>query len=359
MPDAVHARFSPSGFEGWSNCSEWESNPKSSSDADLGTDAHTLNELCFNNQYSPDFYLGHAMPKGNVVDQEMVEAARYWLDFISTLHGEKFVEVRLPISQITGEADAYGTSDLAVIGNRELTIVDYKFGKGVRVDAQGNGQMRLYAASAADHFDHLGPFDTARIVIVQPRLDHISEEVLTYDELMTWASQVRPATEIKPTEKGCRWCARKATCEALRQVVADKFDAIPEPKTAEADTLGEAMRMAELVDLWIKAVRSETEKRLAAGQPVTGFKLVEGRLGNRAWSSPDTAAADLAAAGIDPWVREVISPAAAEKLLGKKNFAPFAAQITRAAGRPAVAPESDPRPAIASAAAEKFDIVKE
>src|SRR5690606_41993378 len=73
-----------------------------------------------------------------------------------------------------------------------LEIVDLKYGKGVQVDAEGNPQLRLYALGAYNEFGALYDFQTVRMTIVQPRLDHVSTEELSLDELLAWGEIIKP-----------------------------------------------------------------------------------------------------------------------------------------------------------------------
>ena len=61
-----------------------------------------------------------------------------------------------------------------IIGDDTLHVIDLKYGKGVKVDAVGNTQARLYAAGALDTFGLLYGFDKIRVHIYQPRIDNIS-----------------------------------------------------------------------------------------------------------------------------------------------------------------------------------------
>jgi len=49
------------------------------------------------------------------------------------------VEQRLSIEAITKEPGAKGTSDAVILAGEELVIVDLKYGRGVKVDADENG----------------------------------------------------------------------------------------------------------------------------------------------------------------------------------------------------------------------------
>jgi hypothetical protein len=168
-----------------------------------------------------------------------------------------------------------------------------------------------------------------------------------------------------PSEKGCQWCRAKAICPALRTSVMDDFDTVV-PETADQDDLARVMANANLIEGWVKAVRAEVERRLLAGEPVTGYKLVQGKRGNRMWVNPDDAEAALKAMRIkhdQMYDYKLASPTTIEKLakaeeIGPRQWAKIQALITQSEGQPSVAPESDKRPAlVTSAAASDFDDV--
>jgi hypothetical protein len=148
--------------------------------------------------------------------------------------------------------------------------------------------------------------------------------------------------------------------------VVELFGAVPAPQAESADVLADCMAKVDLIEGWCKAVRAEVETRLLTGKPVRGWKVVQGKKGNRKWSSDADAEAMLKAMRI-PHDRmydyAVISPTSAEKLakaevIGPRQWPRVAALITQAEGKPSVAPESDKRPALVmSAVADAFNDV--
>lgn len=357
----THARYSPSGYAGWSACADWESDPTGSAYADEGTLAHEV---------AAAVLTGGPIPAH---DSEMRPYVKVYTDFVRNLGGDLLVEQSLPIEFMTGEAGAVGTADAVIARGEELIVVDLKYGRGVRVDAEGNGQLRMYGAAALEQFDGIiGEFTAVRMVIVQPRLDHISEEVLPVAGLREWALAVMPAEKVVPGEKQCKWCARKAWCSALAEMVQDQvgaeFDEMPAHDfVADAgmagEELGDKLAAVDLIEDWCRAVRAEAERRLLAGDTVPGFKLVQGRRGARAWASAEEAEATLKAMRLkveEMYDFKLISPTTAEKLhkagtIGPRQWARVQALITQPEGKPSVAPESDPRPAIN--VADDFNVV--
>ena len=46
--------------------------------------------------------------------------------------------------------DSWGTSDVIIIANKHMTVIDLKYGKGVPVDAPNNPQLLVFHSSTCD-----------------------------------------------------------------------------------------------------------------------------------------------------------------------------------------------------------------
>lgn len=305
---------------------------------------------------------------------------------------------------------AGGTSDTVILFDEELEIIDAKFGenpnnivhayekvvndKGEEIVAP-NKQLALYALGCLYEYEHLGAFKKVRLTIVQPYLDHVSTCEVDVTDLKTFALKMKAAafTSIRhleseheppldaytPSHKGCQWCKKTPTCPALRAEVEtetrdffghlvfseDPPAELPQVVMAEVedDVLSRVMSKVPLLEDFLKAIRAEVERRLLAGQPVTGFKLVEGRAGPRSWTDEEKALKDLRQhlGAKDAVVIKPISPTQVEKeflkkgLLSQGVWKNLNKNIDRSDGKPSVAPESDKRPAIGvTSVEEKF-----
>lgn len=400
-----HAKLSPSGAHRWMACPGsvvLESNlPDSSSVyANEGSAAHLLASWALRDKMDPSNYLGEKIRVGDdefVVDKEMCDHVRDYTKLVREYAegGHLLVEQAVPIGHITGEEGATGTSDAIIVhgDERRLTVVDLKYGMGVRVDAADNPQLMLYALGAYEVASLLADFDTVVMVIHMPRLNHVSEwsipirDLFAFAELASyWAAQTRQAeadeaaalVSGRPTdsdwpkrylnagEKQCRFCRAKATCPALRDEVVETYAGSTPATAAEFadlvpivvdDECGDnylsiAMGKVALVEDWCKAVRAEVERRLFAGKEVPGYKLVEGKRGNRRWADEDAAIKAMKSAKIkdaDMYKRTLISPTEAEKRLkgSPATWAKVLAHVTQSEGKPSVAPVTDKRPALA------------
>lgn len=302
------------------------------------------------------------------------------------------VEQRLPIGHVTLERDAHGTGDAIVIhadGNI-IEINDFKYGMGVKVYAKKNRQMMLYALGAIHQFEAFGDFKKIVLRIHQPRLNHLDDWDCTREELEDFAAEVKlkayfiwclmrgevefnPEQDLVPTEKGCMFCKAKASCPALIKhaftTISEDFvdldknlPAVVDKAVVNVDKLDNKklsliMQQAGLIEDFIKAIRARVETELFAGREVPGFKLVEGKKGNRKWEDEAVAEQEMKDLGVPPdliYTKEVISVSKAEKLLkkDKKVWVKLHDLITQSDGKPSVAPSTDPRPALKIGAAE-------
>lgn len=394
---------------------------KSSAFAEEGTAAHTLGEKVLRNRLShPEHYAGcnvamflgsHPLSeqpddqKGPQVDDEMVEAVGRYVDTVWSLaqDNELLVEQRVDFSHIVGVSESFGTADAVIIAGNELQIHDLKYGRGVQVYAEQNEQLQLYALGALEQFSMLYDFEMVRLFIHQPRLNHVSEWALTVAELEAFGERAQeaaanvivmfniaecegveslPVENFTPGEKQCRFCKAKAICTAQKmqhmQTAAGDFEDLTRPVSEiisdasarvpllTVEQLAEIYSQADFIESWLKAVRDRMSSELNAGHAVPGFKLVTGKQGNRAWGDEEAARALLKDQfrykTEEVFDLKLISPTKAEKLIKKaspRRWTKVEALITRADGKPTVAPETDPRPALNINPVNDFDDVSD
>lgn len=416
VSEKKHAVLGPSGWHTWGNCPGSvplsDGIPKTSSRyAKEGTAAHQLLEDCLGDNTDAEDGIGREYEvEGEVftVDEEMAGAVNSAIDIVKSYCDEGAilqVEQSVPLAFMTGEEDAEGTCDVAVIAEKgtHLYICDFKYGKGVQVYAsekldeadaaaghapQPNGQLAMYALGwLQKHGFMYEDVDKVTLVVIQPRIEWHDEFTLPIDQLRAFEEVVREAAgrvelnrqvhlegndlDLNPGEKQCKFCNAKAICPALKNAVSQSLTTIAAPsdvaafedlslpkkaaslkvdQSATNEQLAEIMRAWPLIEDFGKAVRAEVERRLFAGQDVPGFYIGVGRKGNRAWRDEETAIKELTKSGrlkmADALQRKPISPTTAEKLLGKrpKIWSQIAAHIHQPEGKPSVCKEGDSNP---------------
>ena len=381
---------------------------KSSSYAEEGSAAHAVAAAALTNPDGPDLgiYVGMFysvdlrklvpeelhLPADVEITTDMVDDLRPYIDAIlKYAEGNTLaVETKVDLSTWLGP-DQFGTSDATILvpADFELQVHDLKFGRGLRVDAIENEQLMLYALGVYDEYCLGNDIRRIRLVIHQPRLQHLSEWDCSVEHLLEFGERARKAgakaldiaetgifdeSELVVSDAGCKFCKVKATCPAMVNFVQETVGADFEDLTkehvesaapgAEADALATYLSAVNLIEGWCKAVRAEVETRLLAGTAVGDYKLVRGKRGARAWN--DEAEVEklfketFRLKADEMYQFKLLSPTQIEKrlktwtdgegiarepILGPRQRTKLDALVVQADGALSVAPGSDPRPA--------------
>lgn len=288
-----------------------------------------------------------------------------YLDYIKTelnelsgkgIQAELVVESRLEFSNwVPG---GFGTGDAIILHDEGIEIIDLKYGQGVPVSAVGNRQLKLYALGAIQTYGGLYEnIKTIKITIVQPRLDSITSQSFTLDELLRFGEEIKPIALKASKGEGdlipghhCQFCKMAGKCRARAESVKELKPYYSQPVSVLTNTdVANILPQLDQVERWIKDVKEYATNELLAGRSIQGYKLVEGR-SLRKYSDNLKVAQKLKEEGYAEAIifkKELIGVSEMEKLLGKKTFnellAPF---IEKPVGKATLVPESDKRPAI-------------
>jgi hypothetical protein len=219
--------------------------------ADRGSMLHAVMELLLTNEVrtikeaqplideaiGQDFGFKDWPLTDDLVASKIGPALSAWFDVIKTYDiVDYMIETRVNIDHLI--QGAFGTADvIAIDGEGNLHILDWKFGDGVPVIAEGNLGLGFYAICAlydeededledmlADLFEDC----TVYLHIVQPREGYDEPALDTWQTTETWVDtlldKLKTAIELsyddtqqaKPGE-WCRWCAGAPMCEAQQQ----------------------------------------------------------------------------------------------------------------------------------------------
>ncbi len=388
MP-GTHALLSASSSARWLNCPPSAklnagADDKESSYAAEGTLAHAMCEIKLRGYIS-------AIPKRSTTAKlkklksdplyqpEMDGYTEEYLDYIkkiaTSFNGPPTIRVEEQVDYSTFAPEGSGTADCLILFGDELHVIDFKYGKGVLVSPEDNSQLKLYALGAISKFGLIYSFNKVTLHIVQPRLSNIDDWSISTADLLAWGFSIQPTAQLAFNGQGefksgehCRFCKVAATCKkraadnlALAQYEFRKPDNDPtatDPMLNDTE-LAEALTKGAQLVAWYEDLKEYALAKILDGGELSGWKAVEGR-GTRAFINPDDVPKRLESIGQSSdlaYERKVLSPAALEKLLGKKVFTDsFSDLVEKSKGKPALAPISDKRAAYVqgTSAAEDF-----
>lgn len=400
-----HSAFSPSGSAMWLPCSgsliaNMMEADESTFEAAEGTVAHSIAEEWLRTKTAQYHRVGEVVEvvehNGQrfeiTVDRVMLHRILEYVEWCEDQPGEHYIETRVDFSRYTPIPNQSGTADHAACSPGKLVITDLKYGKGIKVFAEGNSQAMIYALGFFWLYDHIYDFQTIEIRICQPRLNHFDVWEVTREELLAFGEYVRERAQRcwqvdaprSPSAKACQWCRAKATCLALvkmqddllegrlsaigREYTADELEAIYdaieagtykvrpiEVRKLSTEQLAALRPMRQTMESWWRSVENTLETRALAGDKVPGMKLVEGRT-DRKFKDDDKAVEWLALVGIEPdllKISKTVSPAQAEDLLinelgytRSQATSLIVDMVKKAQGRPTLALNTDSRPSL-------------
>ena len=317
--------------------------------ADEGNFAHDILERARNENKKGQDYIGEVSECGRfTVDREMADAVQFAMDYIYQFEFEDELNEG-KVSYDGWVEDGFGTLDCALLNDGQCIVADFKYGKGVKVFAEDNSQLKLYALGLFQEHGDFYDMESFKLCIIQPRINWIDEWEISLEDLLIWADEVvepKAAEALTDTAtfaagEWCRWCKIRSTCktraESIKEGLLDEIEEIRDPNELSLEDLGEAMDQISLIRKWCSDIEERVEKEvMVAGRAI------------RAWR--DQAAAEKAMRNYkikvgDMWVRKFISPAQAEKLRSIGRGHPILEKhVVVTQGKPTLVPGSDPRP---------------
>ena len=249
----------------------------------------------------------------------------------------------------------FGSADVIGRMGDKAIVLDWKFGSGVIVNAEENYQGMFYAAAAMRTAKTKWAFEGAteiEIIIVQP--PEMRRWVTTPDRIAQFEMQLSLAVKEAQNKEArmesgshCRWCSAKPTCPLMTGAVARSTQIAL--KNLNPEHIAVYLQQADMLEDWIKDLRELAHQMLEADVRVPGFKLVAKRA-IRQWANEDVAYDKLLdLIGNEHLIykpSELISPAQAEKLLGKGGKELVKDLVVAVSSGSTLVEESDPRPAV-------------
>ena len=372
--DRAHAMLSPSAADRWLNCNQSVAltahiEDKTSIYAEEGTLAHEMCEAKLRERVGiwTKAKASSALKKireNKLYDSSMEEHTDNYVDYVV----EKFNQIKAntPDATISIEERVHfteyvpkgsGSCDCVIIGDGALTVIDFKYGQGVRVDAKENPQAMLYAIGAILSNEIYYDVDKVKICIHQPRVNNISEWDTTVLELKAWAQYyVKPRAQLAWEGKGsvepgdwCKFCKISGTCKVRADKALEEaatfFDFDGELSNGE---LGEVLLKFDKIKDFMKAAEAAAFEKALAGEEVPGHKLVEGR-STRKYTDEEAVLDTLLQSGYEKSLvtkTELLGITAMEKAITKKAFNDILSPLVdKPQGKPTLVSSADKRPA--------------
>lgn len=383
-----HALLSPSGAKKWINCPgsvEMESHieEKPSTYADEGTTAHALAELKINKELKriTNAVYGRKVKKLEI-DPDMDEYTDAYRDYVMERYAdakklsenaEIYIEKRLDLSEWAPES--FGTADVIIASAGRMELIDLKYGRGVKVDANQNPQLMLYALGALNEYDYIHDIKDVITTIYQPRMDHIDTAFYQPEDLREWGEKtVKPQAEkayqqMKEYKCGAHcdegFCKARPVCLAYNdnKLELARYE-FKHPNLLSIDDISWILDQVDSIAKWATLVKDYALDQAANhGVKIPGYKLVEGR-SNRSWAeAEETIGGEIVKMGFDVdevMPRKLITITAAEKLVGKKEFKEKIEKYTvKPQGKPTLVPIADKRPEFNDAVKDFEEYIKE
>ena len=365
--ERAHALLSASSAHRWMHCTpsarlEDEVAVEESTAAKEGTVAHELCECKLRALLGEDTKEAEKEVRSSELYSPEMERytqdyAEFCYDAAIDCEGGIRIEEALDLSAYVPEG--FGTADCVIVGEELLHVIDFKYGRGVKVSPVENPQLMLYALGAYDLYSFMQDFKTVKLTIVQPRITEVpSSWELPIEDLLAFGEEVKKKAEVAfkgegefcPEEDTCRFCKVKATCRARAEKnLALMFLEEQDPRLLSNDELGDILTKCSGFPTWLSDVEECAKDKLLLGEEVKGWKIVEGR-STRVWTDETDAfkyIVDSEEAKEEELYETIpLTLSKVEKLIGKKRFKPIAEKyVTKSKGKPTLTLESDERPA--------------
>lgn len=279
-----HALLSASSSSRWLKCtpSARMSEQFKNNDTDFtreGTLAHSIAERIL---------------KGKSVDTTkitpaMLEYVKSYTDFCIAERdkypdGLMLIEQHINLSKYVPKS--FGTADCLILSKSKkcIDVIDFKYGRGVLVEAKRNTQLMLYGLGCLEIARANGiEVEKVFCTIFQPRLQNVGTYILSRQELIEWGESIMP-TAIKAyygdgkTNAGdwCRFCPAKVRCRSYAGKIKELEDIKKDFNVLTNEEL--AQLLDSLVELtnYINNIKEELKQALLENDnSVKGYRIKE------------------------------------------------------------------------------------
>ena len=333
-----------------------------------GTDAHSLCE------YKVKKSLGQKSedPTENLTyfNQEMADCSDMYAQYVMEQVQKAKEKCKDPIVLVEQRLDfskwipeGFGTGDCVIVADETLTVIDFKYGVGILVEAENNPQMMCYALGVLSIFDGIYDIKEITMTIFQPRREHVSTFTISKEALLSWAEEtLAPTAQLASKGEGefkagshCQFCKVKATCRKRAEYNLElaRYD-FEMPANLKDEEIEVILSKADELISWAGDIKEYALQQAVGGKEWKDWKLVEGR-SNRRYVNETAATDKVQSAGYDPYEHKILGITAMTKLLGKTKFEELlSGLIEKPQGKPTLVPMSDKRPAMKNTAVNDF-----
>jgi hypothetical protein len=276
----------------------------------------------------PEEMVVHAHNAANLIHKARPSAA-----------AKLYVEQRVTLSSISNSM--FGTLDYAWVEDWGwLVVIDYKYGRYPvhprKPDGTPNRQLMYYALGLVERFGW--DFDGVILGIIQPRAetgDYMRSTKVPIGEVKRFAQQVKDAVRLSkqasaPLVAGdhCKFCPAAPICPEISRGVMKTADidfdfesgvkAVPEPSLVDPRSIAKMLKAADLLEVWIKAVRERAFMLAKNGKIIEGYSVVPKRP-TRVWLPGAQKELQKVLGDVVFGSADLLSPAQLEKIVGVEH----------------------------------------
>lgn len=312
-----------------------------------------IEDLTFYNQEMEDYisdYVSYVLEKVASIKKDCPDAT---------------VLIEQKVAAVRYDESLFGSTDVAIIADKVLTIIDLKYGRGVLVNAKENTQEMCYGLCAMETFGNLYDIEDINLCIFQPRLSNVSEWSLTVKELYKWADEIlkpgiekiRAGSEEFHPSRHCVFCKAKPLCKALRDQNLELAKHEFRPAFLMDDSeIEEVLDKADDFVNWINSVKEFALEDAMKGKKYDHYKLVEGR-SNRKYIDETKVINVVKEAGYSPYEEKLLSVTGMQSRLGKARFEELLGNlVVKPRGKLTLVSRDDKRPEVNPAAVDFMNL---
>ena len=278
---------------------------------------------------------------------------------------DAIVLIEQKVAAVRYDESLFGSTDVAIIADKVLTIIDLKYGRGVLVNAKENTQEMCYGLCAMETFGNLYDIEDINLCIFQPRLSNVSEWSLTVKGLYKWADEIlkpgiekiRAGSEEFHPSRHCVFCKAKPLCKALRDQNLELAKHEFRPAFLMDDSeIEEVLDKADDFVNWINSVKEFALEDAMKGKKYDHYKLVEGR-SNRKYIDETKVINVVKEAGYSPYEEKLLSVTGMQSRLGKARFEELLGNlVVKPRGKLTLVSRDDKRPEVNPAAVDFMNL---